>query len=110
MMTTLFSRREMIQRLGGGIGALVLAALLATQASAAPAGPHFPPTAKRVIHLFMNGGPFGPDLFDPKPAINQHTGQRPDAVNLRTENQTGGLMAVPYKFQRHGQSGLEISD
>jgi hypothetical protein len=58
----------------------------------------------------MNGGPFGPDLFDPKPAINRYAGQRPAAVELRTENQTGGLMPVPFRFRRHGQSGLEISE
>jgi hypothetical protein len=58
----------------------------------------------------MNGGPFGPDLFDPKPAINQFAGQRPKAVALRTENPTGGLMAVPHSFAKCGRSGLEISD
>ena len=109
-MTTLLSRREMIQRLGGGIGALGLADLLANQASAAPIGTHFAPTAKRVIHLFMNGGPFGPDLFDPKPDINRYAGQRPAEVNLRTERQTHGLMAVPFRFQRCGQSGVEVSE
>jgi hypothetical protein len=58
----------------------------------------------------MNGGPFGPDLFDPKPAINRYAGQRPAAVQLRTENQTGGLMAVPFQFRPHGRSGLPISE
>src|ERR1019366_7440282 len=109
-MTTQFSRREMIQNLGGGIGALGLAHLLATQAASAPSGPHFAPKAKRVIHLFMNGGPFGPDLFDPKPAINAHAGQRPSEVDLRTERQTFGLMAVPFRFRRCGQSGVEVSE
>ncbi len=104
------TRREMIQRLGGGIGALGLADLLATQASAVPAGTHFAPTAKRVIHLFMNGGPFGPDLFDPKPAINANAGQRPAEVDLRTERQTFGLMPVPFRFRRCGQSGVEVSE
>jgi hypothetical protein len=106
----LFSRREMIQALGGGLGALGLADLLATPAAAGPSGPHFPPRAKRLIHLFMNGGPFGPDLFDPKPAINRFAGQRPQAVELRTENQTGGLMAVPFQFHRRGRSGIEVSE
>jgi hypothetical protein len=110
--STIYSRRQMIQALGGGLGAIGLADLMArTEASApVPRGPHFPPRAKRVIQLFMNGGPFGPDMFDPKPAINRFTGQRPDAVNLRTENQTGGLMPVPFRYHRHGQSGLEISE
>src|SRR5207248_1249554 len=73
-------------------------------------GPLYAPLAKRVIQLFMNGGPFQADFFDPKPKINEFAGQRPDAVRLRTENATGGLMAVPYAFQKRGQSGLEISD
>jgi hypothetical protein len=58
----------------------------------------------------MNGGPFQGDFFDPKPALNQFAGQRPAEVELRTENQTGGLMAVPFGYQRHGTSGLEISE
>jgi hypothetical protein len=95
----------MIQALGGGLGGLALATLLAGAQR-----PHFRPRARRVIQLFMNGGPFGPDLFDPKPAINQYAGQRPQAVHLRTENETGGLMPVPFRFVRHGGSGLEVSE
>jgi hypothetical protein len=101
----------MVSALGGGLGGLVLASLLAEDARSAPArAPHFAPRARRVIQLFMNGGPFGPDLFDPKPAINRHAGQRPAAVQLRTENQTGGLMPVAFRYQKHGRSGLEISE
>jgi hypothetical protein len=98
----------MIQALGGGLGLLGLASVL--QAGDAARGPHFRPRAKRIIHLFMNGGPFGPDLFDPKPAINKYTGQRPEAVDLRTERPTAGLMPVPFKFEKRGRSGLEISE
>src|SRR3954447_2142805 len=105
---TPFSRREMIQALGGGLGLLGLTPLL--EASGAPRRAHFVPRARRVIQLFMNGGPFGPDLLDPKPAINRFAGQRPQAVDLRTENQTGGLMPVPFKFARHGKSGLPVSE
>jgi hypothetical protein len=103
--TPTYTRRRAIQALGGGLGALCLSNMLA----AAP-GAHHRPRARRVIQLFMNGGPFGPDLFDPKPAINKYAGQRPDAVQLRTENQTGGLMPVPFAFRRHGRGGLEISE
>lgn len=99
----MLSRREMILALGGGLGRIGLAGALGNQ-------PHFPPRARRVIQLFMNGGPFGPDLFDPKPSLNKYAGQRPKAVELRTENETGGLMPVPYRYRRHGRSGLEISD
>jgi len=108
------SRRDLIHSLGGGLGMLALASMLGDEARAvttsAARQPHYPPRAKRVIQLFMNGGPFGPDFFDPKPAINRLAGQRPDAVNLRTENKTGGLMAVPFRFRRHGHSGLEFSE
>jgi hypothetical protein len=104
----------MIQALGGGLGTLGLASLLAPETLAGQPrpmrGPHFTPRARRVIHLFMNGGPFGPDLFDPKPAINRFAGQRPQAVELRTENQTGGLMPVPFTYRRFGQSGVEVSE
>lgn len=111
MPCAMLTRREMIQRLGGGLGAVGLASVLAGESSASGRQlPHFPARAKRIIHLFMNGGPFGPDLFDPKPALNKYAGQRPRAVELRTENQTGGLMPVPFKYHRHGKSGLEISD
>jgi hypothetical protein len=106
------TRRQLIQGLGGGLGLIGLAGVLTsdTEAAAHIQGPHFRPRAKRLIQLFMNGGPFQGDLLDPKPAINQHAGQRPEAVQLRTENQTGGLMPVPFKYSKHGQSGLEISE
>jgi hypothetical protein len=104
------TRREMLHRLGGGVGALGLVAQLAPTAGAAPGGPHFKPKAKRLIHLFMNGGAFGPDFLDPKPAINKFAGQRPKEVDLRTERPTSGLLGVPFKFKKHGQSGLEMSE
>src|SRR5439155_17375817 len=105
-------RRQIIQAIGGGLGSLGLASLLTPDSSAAEVlrTPHFKPRAKRIIQLFMNGGPFGPDLFDPKPAINQYAGQRPEAVQLRTENQTGGLMPVPFSFRKCGQSAVEVSE
>jgi len=108
------SRRTALARLGGGLGSLGLGALLQQPAGAASAAqdaarPHFAPKVKRVIQLFMNGGPFQGDFFDPKPAINKYAGQRPAEVQLRTENATGGLMAVPFGFDRRGSSGLEVS-
>jgi uncharacterized protein DUF1501 len=112
-----FTRREAIRLLGGGFGALGLGTLLQPAAAASlpqrptpTSQPHFAPRAKRVIHLFMNGGPFQGDLFDPKPDINKYAGQRPAEVQLRTENATGGLMGVPFGFTRRGRSGLEVSD
>ena len=76
------SRREMLQAMGIGFGSLGLAAVLAGEASAAPAesnplapkATQFPAKAKRIIHLFMNGGPSQVDTFDPKPALKKSRG------------------------------------
>lgn len=103
------SRRRWLSSVGGGLGTLGLAGLLQAAERPTPA-PHSAPRAKRVIQLFMNGGPFQADLFDPKPRINEFAGQRPQEVELRTENATGGLMPVPFAFERRGESGLEISE
>ncbi|MFM7112002.1 MAG: DUF1501 domain-containing protein, partial [Planctomycetota bacterium] len=103
------SRRGAVQALGGGLGVLGLADALRA-ATVTDKAPHFAPRAKRVIHLFMNGGPFQCDLFDPKPALNKFAGKKPPGADLRTERPTGALMAVPFKFSRHGKSGLEMSD
>ena len=73
-------------------------------------GPHFPPKAKRNIVLFMPGGPSHIDLFDPKPALKKHAGQRPDSVNLPTQRTTGGLYPSPFTFAKHGQAGIEMSE
>lgn len=115
------TRREMLQRVGTGFGSLGLAAMLAdeqllgspTEAGRSPLAvkqPHFVPRAKRVIHLFMNGGPSQVDTFDPKPALEKYDGQRPPNADLKTERKTGGLMKSPFKFQKHGQSGIEVSE
>src|SRR6187549_2225518 len=105
------SRREALARLGGGLGMLGLASALQSAGDGSIVGaPHFPPRAKRVIHLFMNGGPFGPDFFDPKPALTKFSGQRPEGADLRTERLTGGLLASPYAYAQHGQSGLPVSE
>ena len=72
------SRRQMIQWFGGGLGALGLASALgpslSSPALASVPGPNFKPRAKRIIQLFMNGGPFGPDFFDPKPSLEKYAG------------------------------------
>src|SRR3954453_8185042 len=66
--------------------------------------------AKRVIHLFMNGGPSQVDTFDPKPALEKYAGKQLPTPNLKTERRTGAAMPSPYKFARHGQSGIEVSE
>src|SRR5262249_11229574 len=111
------SRRELLCRLGGGFGALGLASILGTEAaanvpSASPLTPrpgHFAPRAKRVIFLFMNGGPSHVDTFDPKPALATYNGQEPPRTGDRVRR-GGRLMQSPFRFQRHGQSGIEVSE
>ena len=104
------TRREALARLGGGLGSLGLARALRGASGLPAGGLHFPARAKRVIHLFMNGGPFGPDFLDPKPALAKYHGERPAGSNLRTERPTGGLMEAPYTYHRHGESGLPVSE
>src|SRR3954464_9699056 len=112
------TRRELLQRCGMGMGSLAVPALLAGSGVAAeeerridgplaPRPPHFAPKAKRVIHLFMNGGPSHVDTFDPKPALKKWAG-KPIPKNLRTERKTGAAFPSPYEFQKHGKSGIEI--
>src|SRR5262245_25312520 len=107
------TRRELLHRVGLGMGALALPGVLfASDRSAAPLAPrepHFKPRAKRVIHLFMNGGPSHVDTFDPKPALDKYHG-KPIPVNLRTERKTGAAYRSPFKFSRHGKSGIEVSE
>ena len=113
------TRRELLSRCGMGMAALGLASLMADQAQAvdadrsisplAPRAPHFPAKAKRVVHLFMNGGPSHVDTFDPKPALDKYHGKA-IPLELRTERKTGAAFRSPYKFTRHGQSGIEVSE
>jgi hypothetical protein len=115
----------MLQRCGMGMGALALGNLLSgvglgsTDAGAGSVGsinplavknPQFPAKAKRVIHLFMNGGPSQVDTFDPKPALEKYAGKLLPTPNLKTERRTGAAMPSPYKFKKHGQSGIEVSE
>lgn len=113
------NRREWLWQGGLGIGGIAAACLSADDGPAnasdsprAPALPptHFAPKAKRVIHLFMNGGPSQIDTFDPKPLLRKHAGQSIGSAHLLTERPTGALMASPFQFKKHGQSGLEISE
>lgn len=121
------SRRELLRSSGFGIGSLALGGLLGESALAAPkrtvksvsplaaAAPHFAPKAKRIIHLFMNGGPSQIDTFDPKPNLQELDGQKlPDSVKNTLQptqrNRVGVIFASPFKFNKYGQSGLEVSE
>jgi Protein of unknown function (DUF1501) len=118
----LLTRRELLCRSGMGLGAVGLAALmqdcgLVGRAEAAtslnplaPKKPHFPAKAKRVVHLFMNGGPSHVDTFDPKPALQKYASKSLPSPNLRTERKTGAAFPSPFKFQKYGESGIEVSE
>ena len=106
------SRRGFLRSMMAGVGGLGLSSFLHAEGLLAADlnQPHFAPTAKRVIYLFMGGGPSHLDMFDPKPQILKFAGQRPDGVALRTERVTGGLLASPFGFEKSGESGIEVSE
>ncbi|MGC3972736.1 MAG: DUF1501 domain-containing protein [Pirellulales bacterium] len=126
-----YSRRDLLQRTGFGMGAVALSGLMnewglaapaaveqpASSAAPSPAGsslapkaPHFAPKAKRIIHLFMNGGPSQIDTFDPKPALKKYDGKILKS-ELKGDKRVGGAgFPSSFKFAKHGQSGVEISE
>src|SRR5215213_113548 len=113
------TRRDLLRRCGLGFGALGLAnlmdqaGLLAAEPVGnplAPKAPHFAPRARRVIHIFANGGPSHVDTFDPKPLLARYAGQPLPRENLRTERRTGAAFPSPWRFRKYGQSGIEVSD
>jgi len=117
------NRRQMLCRFANGFGMLGLAGLLAEDfasslfADAAPGNPltlrppHYPAKAKRVIFLFMSGGPSHVDTFDPKPRLAEDNGKPLPFEKPKLERtKTGNLLQSPWKFQKHGQSGVEISE
>ena len=108
----LLNRRQMLQRMCAGFGLVGLGGLLgphALFADAATRAPHFTPRAKRVIFLFLNGGPSQVDTFDPKPALHKYEGQQP-AGELYKKSKGTGFMPSPYEFHACGRSGIEVSE
>lgn len=76
-----------------------------------PRPPHFPGKVKRIIHIYLNGGPSQVDTFDPKPLLAKYDGQPlPSDSKLSTERQTGAALASPFQFKQYGQSGLPVSE
>jgi hypothetical protein len=114
-MTGRVSRRTLLQSLCGGLGTVGLTGLFASEQARAAGlgrytGPRTPGKAKHVISLFMAGGPSHVDMFDPKPLLVKHKGERPNSVDLRTERQTGGLLPSSFQFKKSGASGIEVSE
>jgi hypothetical protein len=121
------SRRELLQSAGYGFGAIALATMLAEEDGRAEPGrsqgaqdplvpkkPHFAPKAKRVIFLFMSGGPSHVDTFDPKPELTRLHGKPLPAsfgpVKTRRGVDKNKLLASKRTFKKHGRSGIEVSD
>ena len=109
MLPTLFSRRRMLQSSALGFGWLAMADMLA--AAEPLKTPHHKPRAKRVIFLFMKGGPSHLDTFDPKPLLDRDHGKPYPGSKPRVQfAQTGLLLKSPWKFQKYGQSGMPVSE
>ena len=125
------SRRRLLQSFGLGLGSIAFSTLAMEEArgrtplddSPPDLGGvlkelHYPPRVKRIIYLFQSGGPSQLDLFDPKPILKERHGEElPDEVR-RGQRLTGmsgnqsslPLASSPFKFERHGESGIELSE
>src|SRR4051812_32050449 len=107
------NRRDMLRVMGGGLGGLALGSILADEAArhdVRPKKSHHPAKAKAVISLFMHGGPSHVDLYDPKPMLTKYDGKPPPAEVADDEKITGNLLGSPFKFRKHGESGIELSE
>src|SRR5437667_11467538 len=118
----LLTRRQLLHQMGTGLGRVGFATLLqnagllvspATSAIGNPRAPKPPQSharAKRIIHIYLNGGPSHVDTFDPKPALAKWAEKTIPTGNLTTERPTGSALPSPFKFQPYGKSGLEVSE
>jgi hypothetical protein len=121
------TRRHFFQHCGTGVGKIALASLLAdtfrtrVKAATVPSNPfvptprHFPSRIKSVIYLFMAGAPSQLDLFDSKPMLTKYEGQPVPADLVKDQRYAfirpdSSLLGPRFKFQRHGQSGAELSE
>lgn len=113
------TRRQMLWQCAGGFGAVALAAMAQAETAVASAGSrgahglHHPATAKRIVFLYMDGGPSQVDTFDPKPLLDRYHGQDPGKlfkVEATQFNDNGTVLASPWKFKPHGESAIPISD
>jgi len=104
----MWTRRDALRTIANGFGMVGLAKTLQAVSPLAPRQPHYAPKAKQVIFLFLNGGLSHVDSFDPKPALTRYHGKPSPGGNPKTERKTGNLMASPFQFKKHGQSGIEV--
>jgi hypothetical protein len=117
------TRRDFLNRCGMGFGMLGLANLLGPQflgaalsegkSSVSPLAvrqPHFPAKAKRVIHIFANGGPSHLDTFDRKISLEKYHGKALPMENLKTERKTGTAFQSPFTWKKYGKCGIEVSE
>lgn len=123
-LPSMISRRQMLAQSGCGFGMLALADLLQAESTSPKQGsvdraahpfalqaPHHTPKAKRVIFLYMPGGPSHVDLFDPKPRLAVDHGKPLPFPKPKLERaKTGNLFASPWKFSKHGQAGIDVSE
>ena len=119
------TRRQALRRLGTGLGVLGLYGVLghagllgavppgvvdAARSPLSPRPSQFRPRAKRIIHIYLNGGPSQVDTFDPKPALAKWAGKPIPGGNLTTERPLGAALPSPFAFRAHGRSGIEVSE
>ena len=125
------SRRQALRQAGTGLGMLGLVGLLSDAGLSGhasrqslpippeafwprirwrPGSPHFPAKAKHLIHIYLNGGPSQVDTFDPKPLLKRYEGKMLPQGNLSTERKTGAALPSPFRFQKYGESGIEVSE
>src|SRR5262245_56183951 len=116
-----YSRRQLLGTTALGFGQLALHSLLSATSEAGLAGPaagpqtsrlpHLTPHAKRILFLFMKGGPSQVDTFDYKPLLQQHHGQPLPFAKPRVQfAPTNNLLGSPWKFRQYGQCGHWVSD
>src|SRR5947199_9900607 len=118
MAFVMLSRRDVLARCANGFGLIGRAGLVADEARAAdPADPlalrppHFPARVKRLIFLFMSGGPSHVDTFDPKPRLAADNGKPLPFEKPKLERtKTGNLLRSPFEFKKYGQAGIEVSE
>src|SRR4051794_37984598 len=109
------TRRQMLKTASAGFGYLALAGLASGEALAeardplSPRSGHHPARARRIIFLFMHGGPSHVDTFDYKPRLQKEDGKDLPFAPARGTTVSRKLMGSPWKFAQHGQSGLWVS-